>query len=118
MSVGSISRFSVVYVGLSHSLRNIDGVTVYIEKQDKYLVLIDTNKTEQQQKQALKRELVHVFLKHAERIMNNDEKEREAESKAKDLTDGQLDYLLSFADSVEHMPGCFDDQAHYYFSVS
>lgn len=118
MSVGTISRFSVVYVGLSHSLRNIDGITIYIAKQDKYIVLIDTNKTEQQQKQALKRELVHVFLKHAERNMNNEEKKREAEIKGNDLTDNQLNYLLSFADNIEHLPGCFDDQAHYYYSVS
>lgn len=113
MSQGSISRFEVVFCRFPDTISGIIGGFTHFEKSiDKYFVFIDESRTGDEQVETLKHEMVHVFLKHLERNTTEEADEAEAISKADKITDDQLEYMLSLADSIKHYDGVFDDSGN------
>lgn len=115
MATGSIARFDVKYIRFPEIMNGVIlGMTDYIPEKDKFLVVIDSSRPETEQRETLKHELVHVFLRHNKRNMETELLEHEAREKAERMTDEQLDFLLSFADSIEHLPGHYDQNYNYF----
>ena len=114
MTTGSIAKFDVKFVRFPEIISGvICGITDYIPEKDKFLVAIDSSRPEPEQRETLKHELVHVFLRHNKRNTETELLEHEAITKAERITDEQLDFLLSFADSIEHLPGHYDENYNY-----
>lgn len=104
MTTETVSRFAVSFIGFPEFIRGVcAGLTMYDPEQDMYFVMIDNTRSADEQNSTLKQELAHVVLRHTEQTGTD--------SKAQEMSDAELDYLLSRAEVVRDFPGCFiDDQ--------
>ena len=106
-----MDRFTVKYARFPEIISGtVLGMTEYIPEQGRYLVAIDSARPEEEQRETLKHELAHILLHHSERSI---EAELAADRKAAEITDDQLNQILSFADEIQYLTGHFDMKYHY-----
>ena len=73
-------------------------------KKDRYEILIDNTRPRDQQKISLKHEFAHLLMNHFFQLDKPiDEIEKEAEAKAQQMTDEELQVLLNAAVSIKTM---------------
>lgn len=73
-------------------------------KKDIYAIMIDNTRPEDQQKISLKHEFAHLLMNHFFQLDKPiDEIEKEAEAKAQQMTDEELQVLLNAAVSIKTM---------------
>ena len=79
------------------------GFCVYNDDQEVYQVLINNSLPADEQLFSLKHEFGHIVYKHTGGFLNGDQnKENQADEFARNLTESEFDYLMSFAEFVRH----------------
>ena len=93
-------EFRILYIPFPNEIKGLVGAGVEKESDDSYLILIDSDLSEQKQDFTLRHELAHVALGHLENgsgVFGRgwEQREKEADSTAEKMT---VDELLSLWD--------------------
>lgn len=106
--------FSLLYVQFPSELRReVQGMVHWLKEKKRFMIVIDSGLSDQEQKKTLKHELSHILLKHYEKDHDIQADEDEADRYADQMTDDELNHLLTFAVKIEHLSGHFDSEYRY-----
>ena len=117
-----MNKFNLIYQPFPEEIQGlIPGFTGH--REDDYTVFIDSTQTEEKQDLTLRHELSHLWLGHLDEdkrtetsqayLDNIDEIEAEANNYADQMTDEELSYLMTFAQSVKRLSGHYDQEYHF-----
>ena len=104
-------QFTLCYIPFPEAIRGeIFGMIHWMEDKQRYLIAIDSTRTEEEQLLTLKHELSHARLCHFfNKGKTEEQEEDEADIYAERMSDDEFHFLLSFAWKVITVDGCFDD---------
>lgn len=108
-------QFSLLYVHFPTEIQGeVFGMTHWEPEKNRFMIVIDESQSDQIQDYTLKHELSHILLKHDERLeISIDQAEDEADQYADQMTEDELNYLLTFAVKIKHLSGHFDSEYRY-----
>ena len=118
-----MNKFNLIYQPFPEEIQGlIPGFAGH--RGDDYTILIDSTQPEEKQAWTLRHELSHLWLGHLDDdekrtetsqayLENIDEIEAEANHYADQMTDEELSYLMTFAQSVKRLSGHYDQEYHF-----